>query len=61
MSEGAAIQVESEVYRAIEAWEPRVAIDDIVLTLEDTTISLTISWRPNGSQLDSTSTIEFRI
>lgn len=60
MTEGAALQAADEVNRAVGDWEPRVTIDDILFELKDTTIALTINWRANGSQQDSTTTIEFR-
>ena len=59
MTEGAALQTAAEIRRAVAAWEPRADIQDILFELEETTVFLTIIWRPNGASVDSTTTIQF--
>jgi len=61
MSQGAGYQAGAEVRRALGAWEPRIDVKDILLSLEETTIKLNIIWRANGSQTDSTTTIGFEV
>lgn len=45
----AALRARTEARRAIETWEPRVIVDDILLTTADSTITLTVLWRPKGN------------
>lgn len=59
MTEGAALQTAAEIRRAVAAWEPRADIQDILFELSDTTVSLTIIWQPNGTNVDSRTTIQF--
>jgi len=59
MSEGAAMQASDEVSRSLARWEPRISVKEILFTLKDNSIQLTIVWSPNGRNQDSTTTIEF--
>ena len=45
-----------EVFRAIGIWEPRVAVQDVLFELEDTTIVLHVTWVANGN-LGATTTL----
>jgi phage baseplate assembly protein W len=60
MTEVTAVQISDSIRRAISDWEPRVDVQDILFELEETTIYLTIIWRPNGSTEDSSTTMEFQ-
>ena len=59
MTEGAAVQAASEIRRAVAAWEQRVEIRDILFDLSGATIFVSIEWRANGNDIDSTTVIEF--
>lgn len=61
MNTATAIQAADEVRRAILAWEKRVDVRGIQFSLEENTVYLTINWRANGKQLDSTTTIGFGV
>jgi hypothetical protein len=39
----------AEVFRAITAWEPRVSVDDVLFELDDTTVTVHVTWRSNGN------------
>lgn len=55
-----ALQARSEARRAIAQWEPRVTVDDIFFGVDDSgVISLFVTWRANGREQDSTTTITF--
>lgn len=65
MSKAAALRCRSEARRAIETWEPRVIVDDILISANAgsfnsvsgpvvnssaaSTITLTVVWRPKGN------------
>jgi phage baseplate assembly protein W len=62
MSTAASMRARTEARRAIETWEPRVIVDDIITTVspasvtnasaatnQASTIALSIIWRPKGS------------
>jgi Bacteriophage baseplate protein W len=48
-------QARAEVFRAIAAWEPRVIVQDVLFTLDTSTLTLNVTWRSNGTQLAVTS------
>lgn len=60
MTEGAAFQAASEAKRALSTWEKRIAVQDILFELGDTSIYLTVIWRPNGAASAYRTTVEFR-
>jgi phage baseplate assembly protein W len=39
----------AEVFRAIAAWENRVSVQDVLFELEDTTITVHVTWRSGGN------------
>jgi phage baseplate assembly protein W len=45
----------AEVFRAIAAWEPRVSVQDVLFELEETTITLHVTWRSSGNLQATTS------
>lgn len=49
MSVAAALRCRSEARRAIETWEPRVIVDDILIDQRDSTIQLTVIWRAKSN------------
>lgn len=51
MSIAAALRVRSEARRAIETWEPRVIVDEILINNVDSSIQLTVIWRPKSNPL----------
>jgi len=55
MSRATGFRARSEVFRSIGAWEPRVSVVDVLFELDDTTITLHVTWRSNGNQLAVTS------
>jgi phage baseplate assembly protein W len=55
MSRATGFRARAEVFRAIAAWEPRVAVLDVLFELTDTTITLHVTWRANGNLLAVTS------
>ena len=60
MSTGTAFQAKAEVERALRQFEPRIEVIDVLFELVgDNRVELTINWRPNGRDLDATTTIEF--
>ena len=61
MTDSMAVQLGSEIRRAIATWEPRVSINDILFELDDNKVFLQISWRPSGNAADSTTIIEYQI
>jgi hypothetical protein len=46
----------AEIFRALTAWEPRVTVVDVLFELDDTTITLHVTWRSNGN-LQATTTL----
>ena len=48
-------RAKAEVLRAINAWEPRVSVQDVLFELSDTTITLNVTWRASGTLLAVTS------
>ena len=61
MSEGAAFQAAAEIRRALDAWEPRIDVRDILFSLGENSIQLEVVWQPTGAQVDSTTTIGFEV
>lgn len=61
MTDAMAVQLGSEIRRAVAAWESRVSLDDIMFELDNNIVRLQITWRPSGSETDSTTIIEYRI
>jgi phage baseplate assembly protein W len=55
ISRAVGFRARSEVLRAIRAWEPRVVVQDVLFELEDTTITVHVTWRSSGTQLSVTS------
>ena len=53
MGRAARVRAKTEARRAIETWESRIVIDDILVTSEDSRIILEIVWRPRGTYSDS--------
>ncbi len=53
LSRAAAVRARVEARRAIEQWEPRVVVDDILVTVRDSTILLEIVWRPRNNLADA--------
>lgn len=49
------LRARTEVFRAIGLWEPRVSVQDVLFELEDTTITLHVSWTNNSGLLATTS------
>jgi len=60
MTEGAAFQAAAEAKRALTAWEKRITVQDILFELAETSIFLTVIWRPNGASSQFRTTVEFR-
>ena len=58
MTRALGFRMRSEVFRAIAAWEQRVVVEDVLFEISDTTITLHVTWRANGSQLAVT-TLDF--
>jgi phage baseplate assembly protein W len=57
MSQGAAIRARSEARRAIEEWERRVVVDDVLIDITETaTIKLTVIWYPRANPTRQTRT-----
>lgn len=48
------LKARTEVFRAIGQWEPRVSVQDVLFTLEDTTIRINVSWTNNSGLLATT-------
>lgn len=46
----------AEVFRAISVWEPRVSLQDVLFELDDTTITVHVTWRSSGN-LEATTTL----
>jgi phage baseplate assembly protein W len=59
MTEITAVQIGASLRRAITNWEPRVRVKNVLFELEDSTVYLTVVWRPAGQSDDSTTTVEF--
>lgn len=61
MSQGSLYRAKAEARRAIEAWEPRVTVDDIRIRPVDSQIELTIIWRPlpSNSRRQQKKVLEF--
>jgi phage baseplate assembly protein W len=53
MGRAALTRAKTEARRAIEAWEGRVEVDDVLAHGEDSRIILEIVWRPAGTIADS--------
>ena len=51
----AGLRARYEVSRALSLWEPRISVQDVLFTLEDTTITVHVSWTANGSTGATTS------
>lgn len=49
------LRARTEVFRAVGLWEPRVSIQDVLFELEDTKITLHVSWTNNSGLLATTS------
>lgn len=56
ITRASAIRARVEARRSIEQWEPRVVIDDILVTVQDSTILLDIVWRPRNNLADANRT-----
>lgn len=56
MTKAAYVRAKTEARRAIEAWEDRVVVDDILFSSENSRIMLEVVWRPVGADTDSRST-----
>ena len=50
------VRAKVEARRAIERWEPRVVVDSIEVTNDQSKIMLEVNWRPKGSLVDATKT-----
>lgn len=55
MTRATGFRCRAEVFRAIKLWEPRVRVVDVLFELDDTTITLHVTWRANGNALQVTS------
>lgn len=60
LTEGAALQAADEARRALNDWEPRISVQEVLFELQDTSILLTIVYRPNGAASSYRTTVEFR-
>ncbi len=49
MSRATGFRARAEVFRAIGAWERRVAVQDVLFELNDTTIIVHVTWRSGGN------------
>jgi phage baseplate assembly protein W len=49
ISRATGFRARAEVFRAISVWEPRVAVQDVLFELDDTTITLHVTWRSSGN------------
>lgn len=45
----AGLRARHEVNRALSIWEPRVSVQDVLFELNDTTITVHVSWIANGT------------
>lgn len=54
MTRATGFRARAEVFRAIAAWESRVSVQDVLFELNDTTITLHVTWRSNGNLLSVT-------
>lgn len=48
-------RAKTEVIRSLSAWEPRIDVVDVLFELEDTTITLHITWQSSGNLQATTS------
>lgn len=48
MTKGALVRAKTEARRAIEAWEDRVVVDEILISSEGSRIIIEVYWRPRG-------------
>lgn len=55
MTRATGFRARAEVQRAIRLWEPRVRVVDVLFELDDTTITLHVTWRASGILLAVTS------
>ena len=46
-----------EIFRALTIWEPRVNVQDVLFELEDTRITLHVTWVANGNVGATTSLV----
>jgi phage baseplate assembly protein W len=53
VTRGSTVRARVEARRAIEQWEQRVVVDDILVSSEDSRIVLDISWRPRNNLADA--------
>ena len=49
ISRATGFRARAEVFRAINAWEPRVSVQDVLFELDDTTITVHVTWRSSGN------------
>jgi len=49
------LRARTEVFRAIRLWESRVSVQDVLFELEDTRITIHVSWANAGGLLATTS------
>lgn len=47
------VRAQVEARRAIERWEPRVIVESLEVTNQDSKITIVIIWRPLGSLVDA--------
>ena len=49
ISQATGFRARAEVFRAIAVWEPRVSVQDVLFELDDTTITVHVTWRSSGN------------
>jgi len=53
------LRARSEIRRAVRQWEPRVEVLNVSFAIQESSLALTVRWRPNGADQDSTTLIAF--
>jgi hypothetical protein len=62
ISKGEAQRARVEARRAVELWEKRVIVDQVLFELGENKISLHVLWRPRGRLVEARrSTVEFEV
>ena len=59
MTRATAIRIASDIKEALRIWEKRITVRDVRFELSENTVFLTITWRPSGVSVESSTTIAF--
>ena len=54
MTPAALVRAKTEARRAIETWEDRVVVDEILISSRDSRIVVEVYWRPRGANAEPT-------